>query len=119
MPEQADDLGVDDFNCITTDTSDSASEEMDADMFAGEANVLTELSDSRDKQDVQRQGVVVGRSRIEKRSMSTCVGRIISIWYPSPWVWVFRVCQFGDGRWIECAKPQTEAAAHRSLPVAC
>mmetsp|Transcript_29775 Transcript_29775/g.79134 ORF Transcript_29775/g.79134 Transcript_29775/m.79134 type:complete len:276 (-) Transcript_29775:385-1212(-) len=48
MPEQVADLGVDDFNCITTDTSDSASEEVEADIPAGEADVLAEPSESRD-----------------------------------------------------------------------
>merc|ERR1712136_387370 len=46
MPEQVADLGVDDFNCLTTDTSDSASEEVEADMPAGEADVLPEPSES-------------------------------------------------------------------------
>lgn len=45
MPEQVADLGVDDFNCLTTDTSDSVSEEVEADMPAGEADVLPEPSD--------------------------------------------------------------------------
>ena len=44
MPEDVVDIGVDDCDCRNTDTCDSASDEEEADMFAG-----------------------------EKRSMSTCV----------------------------------------------
>ena len=82
MPEQVAHFGVDDFHCGTIDTSDSASEEVEADMPAGDADVQAVPSESGScKRDFfLRQGVVVGTMRVEKRSMSTFVQRIISFW---------------------------------------
>ena len=47
MPEDVVDIGLDDFDCRPNHTSDSASDEVEADMSAGEAHVLTQPSVSR------------------------------------------------------------------------
>ena len=140
MPEQVAVLGVDDFDCITTDTSGSASEEVGADMLAGEADVPAEPSESRHVANEMFYGkellVLLAHRALRKDPCQHWVERIISFWYSlchlafgcsecassamvvaqdaRSWAEIFRHLQ------SESAKPLSEVAAdHQFLPGVC
>ena len=138
MPEDVVDIGVDDFDCRPNHTSGSASDEVEAEMSAGEAHVLTQPSESRNLASEMFYGkelllacrtlrkdpcqhVWRGSSVYGSRSVMVSIG--LGVQSVSVRRWSLNNVQ---DRWaellrhlhIECAKPLSVVAADHQFPPA-
>ena len=94
MPEDVVDIGVDDFDCRPNHTSGSASDEVEAEISAGEAHVLTLPSESRNLASEMFHGKELLLACRTLRKDPCQHVWIISVW--------FSLCQ--DQHWVGCSE---------------